>query len=420
MPGPLRIAIVGVGWAGSRQIAALDELGGAAAVACLVDNDADFLRRKAAEFGVDTTYATLDEALADPTIEAVSICLPHDLHEGAAVAAARAGKQILCEKPLAPTVAGANRILAAADAAGVKVYVAENAVYQPLAHFLRDYLARGALGALIYASVAAGFRAPDFGYPDRRAWLTEPSRGGTGTWMLHGVHTVAQLRAILGEVATVYLREHHAPSFERADIEGTMSGLLTLASGLPVALLQSSETPLPADFAGYILHGERGTLRAGRDGATLYRPGATPLDIAIQPIRSRTTPRRSRPSSTTSAATSSGRRPARASGAASPWCRRGTSRRRTGDPWTCANDSGRCNALTRCVRAPPLSLPSLEKGQGIACSRSAVFRRNPPHRTTFLPGKACQYGTLPPLLIVPDRCYHPFPDGGNAAWLPPE
>ena len=280
MSEPLRLAIVGVGWAGSRQIAAIDELGGDVVVACLVDNDAAFLRQKAEEFGVGTIYTGLDEALADPTIEAVSICLPHDLHEDAAVAAARAGKHILCEKPLAPTVAGASRILAAADTAGVKVYVAENAVYQPIAHFLRDYLARGELGALIHASVAFGFRSPDFGYPDRRAWLTEPERGGTGTWMLHGVHTVAQLRSVLGEVATIYLREHRAPSFNRADIEGSMSGLLTLTSGLSVAILQSSETALPADFAGYILHGERGTLRAGRDGATRYRSGADPLDIA--------------------------------------------------------------------------------------------------------------------------------------------
>lgn len=276
----LGIAIVGVGWAGSRQVEAVRELGGAATIACLVDNDADFLRQKAAEFGIPATYTTIEEALADPAVEAVSICLPHDLHEGAALAAARAGKHILCEKPLAPTVAGAGRILAAAEAAGVRVYVAENVVYLPIAHFLRAFVASEELGALTHASVASGFRAPNFGYPGRRAWLTEPGRGGTGTWMLHGVHTVAQLRFVLGEVATVYLREHRAPSFERTEIEGTMSGLLTLESGLHVALLQSSETALPPDLAGYILHGERGTLRAGRDGATLYRAGEEPRAIA--------------------------------------------------------------------------------------------------------------------------------------------
>ncbi len=280
MSGPLRIAIVGVGWAGSRQVAAIGELGGAATVACLVDNDAAFLRQRAEEFGVATVHTELAAALADPAVEAVSICLPHDLHEEAAIAAARAGKHILCEKPLAPTVEGATRILAAASAAGVKVYVAENADYQPLAHSLRGFGAGGTLGARVHASVAAGFRAPTFGYPGRRAWLTEPTRGGTGTWMLHGVHTVAQLRAVLGEVATIYLREHRTPSFERPAIEGTMSGLLTMEDGLTVALLQSSETAVPPDLAGYILHGEAGTLRAGRDGATLYRQGVDPIALA--------------------------------------------------------------------------------------------------------------------------------------------
>ena len=59
-----------------------------------------------------------------------------------------------------------------------------------------------------------------------------------------------------------------------------MSGLLTLEDGLHVAIMQSCETALPPELAGYLLHGERGTLRAGRDGATLHRPGAEPLALA--------------------------------------------------------------------------------------------------------------------------------------------
>ena len=199
----LRMAIVGVGWAGTRQIEAIRELGRKVAVECLVDTDAAHLRAKADEFGIAKTCTTLADALADPDIDAVSICLPHDLHEPAAAAAA--GKQILCEKPLAPTVAAATRMLAAAEAAGVALYVAENVVYQPIARTVRAIVAGGdALDEPTCASFTGGFGGRPFGYPRRRAWLTQPAWGGTGTWMLHGIHSIAQVRFIFGEVATVY------------------------------------------------------------------------------------------------------------------------------------------------------------------------------------------------------------------------
>jgi predicted dehydrogenase len=109
-----------------------------------------------------------------------------------------------------------------------------------MSHYLRWVVsAREHIGELISASMTFGFRAPNFGYPGRRAWLTQPQQGGTGTWMLHGIHTMAQLRYILGEVETVYLRQHHAQSFERPDIEGTMTGVLTLESGVSVTVVQS-------------------------------------------------------------------------------------------------------------------------------------------------------------------------------------
>jgi predicted dehydrogenase len=98
--------------------------------------------------------------------------------------------------------------------------------------------------------------------------------------MLHGIHSMAQLRFILGEVETVTMQEHHARSFERTDLEGTMSGLLTLESGLPVSVVQTCETRLPGSLGGYVLHGDQGSLRATRDGCEVFagaREGEEPL-----------------------------------------------------------------------------------------------------------------------------------------------
>jgi predicted dehydrogenase len=268
----LNIAILGVGWAGTRHVQALRELGRKVAVECIVDSDAEFLRSKAEELGVQKTYTDYHDALDDPEIDGVSICLPHNLHCPAALAAAAAEKHILCEKPLALTVDDATRMIDAANAHGVKLYVAENVPYTPMSKFLRALVSSGDyIGELTFARLVTGFQAkPYYGYPGRRAWLSTPELGGTGTWMLHGIHSMAQLRFILGEVETLYMREHHARSFRRTDLEGTMSGLLTMESGIHVSVVQTCETRLPHPLARYILYGDEGSVRASREGCEVF------------------------------------------------------------------------------------------------------------------------------------------------------
>jgi predicted dehydrogenase len=262
----LRIGIIGMGWAGTRHVEAIRELGAKITVDCIVDNDAEFLRAKAAEFGIRKTYTDYEDALADPAVEAVSICLPHALHSSVAIAAAEAGKHILCEKPIALTVDDATLMIAAAEAHGVKLYVAENDAYTPMARFLKQMVTTGDyIGELTCASLVRGFQALDYGFPGRRAWLSTPELGGTGTWMLHGVHSMAQLRFVLGEVESVYIQQHRAGSFKRQDVEGTMSGLLTLKSGVHVSVMQTAETYL-GDWSGYVLYGDAGVARASRQG----------------------------------------------------------------------------------------------------------------------------------------------------------
>jgi predicted dehydrogenase len=263
----LRMAIVGAGWAGERQAQAVRELGRKLKVTCLVDSDADFLRAKAGELGIDKAYTDYRAALADPDIDAVSICTPHHLHCPMALEAAAAGKHILCEKPIALNVADATRMIDAAEANGVKLYIAENLCYTPMSRLLREVVDSGQhIGELITASMKFGFHARDFGYPGRRAWLTDPEQGGTGTWMLHGIHTMAQLRYILGEVATIYLREHRARSFQRANIEATMTGVVTLESGVNVTIVQSCEVRMSHNLGGYTLYGDEGSIRADTEG----------------------------------------------------------------------------------------------------------------------------------------------------------
>jgi predicted dehydrogenase len=278
----LRLAIVGVGWAGMRQAQAVAELGSGVEVVALADNDADFLTARATELGISRLYTRYEELLAYPHIDAVSICTPHGLHCSMAIAAARAGKHVLVEKPIALTVEEAGRMIDAADQAGVTLYVAENLAYSARSRYLRQLVQSGEpIGAVTAALLVAGFRAENFVYAGRREWLTRPEAGGTGTWMLHGIHSMAELRVIFGEVETIYLREHKTASFQRRDLEGTVTGILTLASGLPIAFVQSSETPLSGDLGGYFIHGERGSVVAGKSQARIHLTDAAPMTSQV-------------------------------------------------------------------------------------------------------------------------------------------
>ncbi len=274
----LKVAIVGVGWAGSRHAEAIGELDRKVSLAALVDDDSDHLLERARALDVPKTHSSLEDALSDPSVDAVSICTPHALHRPMAVSAAQAGKHVLVEKPMALTVEDASAMIDAADEHGVKLFVAENMPYEAQSRLLRDEVQTGRnIGEITSASVAAGFRAGDsYGYPGRRAWLAEPHLGGTGSWMLHGIHTMAGLRHVLGEVDTVYMREHRAVGFPRNDLEGTMSGLFTLESGVNVSVVQSAETRFRGGIGGYIIHGERGTIRASGEGWELLADGQDP------------------------------------------------------------------------------------------------------------------------------------------------
>jgi predicted dehydrogenase len=254
-------------------------------VVALVDPDRDHVRAAAGELGIGETHARLSDVLSRPDIDAVSICSPHALHAEMAIASANSGKHVLVEKPMATTVAAATAMIAAAEAADVSLCVAENQVYESWVDHLRGVLRDPAsIGNLAFASVISGFRTPSPGYPGRRAWLTRPEAGGSGPWLLQGIHCVAVCRRILGEVASVFVREHRTPTFERPDLEATMTALLTLGDGTPVWLVQTPEVDMGLDQTVYQLWGDAGSAAADRNGCTLTHGATTRGDRSVERI----------------------------------------------------------------------------------------------------------------------------------------
>jgi len=147
----LRIAVVGCGYWGSKHVRVLHATEDVAEVA-LVDGRADRLQILARNFKAAPCYADLRSAL--PHVDAVVVATPPSTHVGVALEAIEAGKHVLVEKPLAPTTAGARRLVKAASEAGVILMVGHTFEYNPAVRKLRELVRSQELGEIYYIDSA--------------------------------------------------------------------------------------------------------------------------------------------------------------------------------------------------------------------------------------------------------------------------
>ena len=115
----------------------------------LCEVDEGLARQRADEFGFETATADWRALVADPAVDVVSITTPTDLHAPMAIAALEAGKHVWCEKPMAPALADAERMAAAARASGKIAILGYNYIQSPAIRYIRGLLGRGAIGKVI-------------------------------------------------------------------------------------------------------------------------------------------------------------------------------------------------------------------------------------------------------------------------------
>jgi UDP-N-acetyl-2-amino-2-deoxyglucuronate dehydrogenase len=192
----LRVALVGMGRIGRTHLRVLTETD-AAGVVGVFDLNTALAHERAHEAGVRRVYASWQEVLGDPEVDCVGILLPHDLHEKYSIEAIEAGKHVVCEKPLAPTVPECARMLAAAAKTGKKLFPVHNRVYSKAVEKMAEILRQDGIGE-VYLAQTTGFEAP----PTVQTWLATP-RGGGGVLMSQAVHPMYVLRWLLGDVARV-------------------------------------------------------------------------------------------------------------------------------------------------------------------------------------------------------------------------
>jgi predicted dehydrogenase len=258
---PTRVALIGCGWAGERH--AQGYLRHGATLAWAIDSRearAAALRADLGAAGAATRVGTdYRAALADPGVDAVDICLPHDLHAPVAIEAAAAGKHILVEKPLAATLAEADAMIAAADRAGVVLMVAENARFDAVLLKVRDLLRAGVIGrpALVQLTRECYLRES---FLVDRPWFLNARAAAGGIMMSGGIHDFETLRMLIGEVASVHaLRARQR--FPEMEGDDTSVALVRFVDGTVGTMVESFLMKSLTTAAGPEVH----TLRIDGD-----------------------------------------------------------------------------------------------------------------------------------------------------------
>ncbi|MGA9281379.1 MAG: Gfo/Idh/MocA family oxidoreductase, partial [Pseudolabrys sp.] len=228
------------------------------------DMRAEARKRFAEEFSA-STYATVEELCADPTVEVIYVATPHQLHARHAVLAARHSKHLLVEKPMALTLEECTAIIDAARNAGVHLVVGHSHSFDAPIRHLRNLIKSGRYGNV---RMINAINYTDYLYRPRRPEELDTALGG-GAIFNQGSHQVDIVRLIGG--GRIESVRAAAGAWDKArPTEGAYAALLTFANGAFASLTYSGYGNFDSDeFQGWI--GEMGQKKSPYAGAPRRR-----------------------------------------------------------------------------------------------------------------------------------------------------
>ena len=185
-------------------------------------------------FGAARAYRSYAALLDDPEVDAVYVPLPNGLHREWVERSAATGKHVLCEKPLAPTVADAEAMGAACAEAGVVLLEAYMTPFHPRARAIETLVASGRLGELRFARAAF---TGVLDRPDDHRW--RPELGG-GSLLDVGIYCVAPLLAAAGRLPA---RVEAAAAPAKSGVDASFSGWLDFGDGFTATIECSFDAP---------------------------------------------------------------------------------------------------------------------------------------------------------------------------------
>ena len=234
----LSVGMIGAGTIARSHLRAIETLDCIRPVA-VMDVDADRAAEIAAECGA-RAFSRLEDLLEDPEVEAVHVCSPHNLHADQVVAAARAGKHVLVEKPMALRVADCDRMIEACEQAGKLLMVGQVMRYYPISLKVRELIATGAIGKVGHLMRRRyGYFDPVRSGSSYGSWYLDLEVGGICVLYCFGPHEYDILPWYIDSpVVQVYAQGTESTELYRGQ-KDSYSALLTHENGAVSVLSQS-------------------------------------------------------------------------------------------------------------------------------------------------------------------------------------
>ena len=250
-------AMVGLGRISMQHLAPSLKTSKLARVTALVSGHRDKAEKMAAEYGIPArniySYENYDAIAENKDIDAVYVALPNSMHAEYTIRAAKAGKHVLCEKPMATTVADAGAMIDACRKANRKLMIAYRLQFEPMTLRARELVKSGKLGRIQAIESANGFniRAGE--------WRVNMKLAGGGPLMDMGVYSLNACRFMTGEEPG-----NIQASWSVVDQDGRFNEVeenLAWSMKFPSGVVASCNTTYGANMPGfYRVHGSKGMM----------------------------------------------------------------------------------------------------------------------------------------------------------------
>lgn len=275
---PFGFGIVGCGMISNFHAKAVAEIPDARLAACY-DMVADAADRFAAEQNC-TAYHDLDAMLADPDVQVVTVCTPSGAHRDPAVAAAKAGKHLLVEKPLEITLEKCDAIIDACEAAGVKLGTIMPSRFSPANIALKAAIDEGRFGRLTLGDTyVKWWRSQE--YYDSGGWRGTWKLDGGGAYMNQAIHNVDLLYWFMGDVDKV-CGITATLAHERIEVEDVGSTVVRFKNGA-LGTLEATTSAFPGLLKKTEIHGTAGSVIVEQDDILLWEfAEAKPQDETVR------------------------------------------------------------------------------------------------------------------------------------------
>jgi predicted dehydrogenase len=291
MAEQVRVGVIGGGWPGGQHIKGYQAAGGFKIVAI-----ADLIPSRREKMLVEAPqakqYADANDLLADPDVDAVSVCLPNFLHAPVTLAALKAGKHVLCEKPPAMNAGEAKKIETAAAKSNKVVMYAVQRRFGGAEQSAKQAIDKGYAGD-VYHARSSWMRTR--GIPIGTGWFIDKSKAGGGALIDIGVHLLDLAWFLLGQPKPISAYgvthnrfAHTLGDGKKIDVDDAAFAMIKFEGGKSLEVAASWAINQAPQQQGTVcrIYGEKAAIEVYTpDGAVLYRSFDPKGDAKAHPLK---------------------------------------------------------------------------------------------------------------------------------------